>query len=239
MNPKEIAGFKAAEFVENGMILGLGTGSTVHYTLMRLCELVKEGLRIKGIPTSKKTEEIARKYGIPITSFDEYSQLDLTIDGADEVDENFNMIKGGGGALLREKIVARASKKYIVVIDSSKLVKKLGEKSPLPVEVLPFGWKVTKKYLEKLGFEVTIREKENKYFVTDNENYILDCNLSNIPKIKTKAKIKDKLGISSDIELLDYQINNIPGVIQNGLFLNIADIIIIGKEQGYEIRERS
>ena len=135
--------------------------------------------------------------------------------------------------------MAKASKKNIVVIDSSKLVKRLGEKFPLPVEVLPFGWKFTKKYLEKLGLEVTIREKENKYFVTDNGNYILDCNLSNISKIKTKAKIKNKLGISSDIELLDYQINNIPGVIQNGLFINIADIIIVGKEKGYEIKEKS
>ncbi len=236
MKVKELAGYKATEFVKDGMILGLGSGSTVYYTFLKLGELIKNGLKIKGIPTSIKTEEIAKKVGIPLTTFEESPHIDLTIDGADEVDVNLNLIKGGGGALLREKIVAKASKKYIVVIDSSKTVEELGKKFPLPVEVFPFGWQMTKLNLENLGLKIEIKKIENKFFVTDNGNYIFHCTLcrnqneqeSQIDKDAYLAKLKE----------LEWKINNIPGVIENGLFLDIADTVIVGDKTGCRIIEK-
>jgi len=214
---KKLAGEKAVEHIEDGMTIGLGTGSTVEYTLRKLGELVKEGLKIKGIPTSIHTQRIAKEEKIPLTSLEENPVIDVTIDGADEVDSDLNLIKGGGGALVREKIIAFNSKKVIIVIDDSKIVKALGIDFPLPVEVVKFGWTSTKKTLEELGCNIELREiMENEPFITDNGNYILDCEFDRI----------------NEPEQLEIDINNIPGVVDNGLFIGLVDEVIVGGKQG-------
>jgi len=214
---KKLAGEKAVEHIEDDMILGLGTGSTVEYTLRKLGELVRKGLKIKGIPTSIHTQRIAKEEKIPLTTLEENLEIDVTIDGADEVDSDLNLIKGGGGALTREKVIAYNSKKVIIVIDDSKVVKALGIDFPLPVEVTKFGWTSTKKVLEGFGCEVKLREiMENEPFITDNSNYILDCEFDRI----------------SEPEQLEIDINNIPGVVENGLFIGLVDEVIVGGKQG-------
>ncbi len=209
VNEKQIIGEKAVDFVEDNMVVGLGTGSTVFYTIRKLGQLVKQGLHITGIPTSIQTEELATKFGIPISKFEDVEQIDIAIDGADEVSSELDLLKGGGGALLREKIVAREAKTFIVVADSSKLVQKLGS-FLLPVEVIPFGVGVTKKNIYRLGGNVNLRESKGKPFKTDNGNYILDCSFSDIlsPKV------------------LERELNMIPGVVENGLFVEMADTVI-------------
>jgi ribose 5-phosphate isomerase A len=209
MNEKQVVGEKAAEFVKDGMIVGLGTGSTVFYTLQKLGQLVKEGLSIQGIPTSVQTEKLAKEFGIPLANFEEMEQIDVAIDGADEVDPNLNLTKGGGGALLREKIIAHAAKQFIVVADSSKLVEKLGA-FLLPVEVVPFGFSMTERYIRKLGCSLEMRLKDGQPFVTDNGNYIFDCNFPDIPYPET----------------LERKLNNIPGVVENGLFVGMTDMLV-------------
>jgi ribose 5-phosphate isomerase A len=214
---KKLAGEKAVEQVKNGMIVGLGTGSTVEYALKKLGEMVKKGLDIKGIPTSVHTKRRAKEEQIPLTTLDENPVIDLTIDGADEVDSDLNLIKGGGGALLREKIIAYNSKRVIIVIDDSKIVKRLGIDFPLPVEVTKFSWNSTKKSLEEVGCEVTLRDiMENEPFITDNGNYILDCDFEKI----------------DEPEQMEIDINCIPGVVENGLFIGLADEVIVGGKQG-------
>ena len=214
---KKLAGEKAADYIEDGMIVGLGTGSTVEYTLKKLGKLVKSGLKIKGIPTSVHTKRIAIEQEIPLTNLEENPVIDITIDGADEVDSNLNLIKGGGGALAREKIIAFNSKKVIIVIDDSKIVKALGIDFPLPVEVLKFGWTSTKKTLEELNCIVELRKiMGNEPFITDNSNYILDCEFDRI----------------DEPEQLEININNIPGVVENGLFIGLVDEVIVGGKQG-------
>jgi len=213
---KKIAGEKAAEYVESGMIVGLGTGSTVEYTLRKIGEMVKNGLDIKGIPTSMHTKKIAKECNIPLTDLEENPAIDITIDGADEVDQNLNLIKGGGGALAREKIVAYHSKKEIIVIDESKIVKALGVNFPLPVEVLKYGWSSTKKVLEGFGCAVELRKIMNDPYLTDNSNYILDCDFE----------------IIESPDQLEKDINNIPGVVENGLFIGLVDEVIVGSRQG-------
>ena len=214
---KKLAGEKAVDHIEDGMIIGLGTGSTVEYTLRKLGELVKKGLKIKGIPTSVHTQRIAEKEKIPLTTLEENPVIDVTIDGADEVDSDLNLIKGGGGALVREKIIAFNSKKVIIVIDDSKVVKALGIDFPLPVEVTKFGWTSIKKTLEEFDCNVELREiMENEPFITDNGNYILDCEFDRI----------------TDPEQLEIDINNIPGVVDNGLFIGLVDEVIVGGKQG-------
>ncbi|MGE4586175.1 MAG: ribose-5-phosphate isomerase RpiA [Mangrovibacterium sp.] len=215
MNPKQLIGEKAAEYVRNGMIVGLGTGSTAYWAVRRIGELVRGGLRIKGVPTSKSTEQLARAEGIPLTSIEELKHIDLTIDGADEFDPDKNVIKGGGGALLREKIVASLSREYIIIADAAKRVDVLGA-FPMPVEVTPFAWQVSARQLEKLGCHIRIRKNGNELFVTDNNNYILDCHFERI----------DRAG-----ELAD-QINRVPGVVENGLFLNMVNCIITTSKSG-------
>jgi len=217
-NLKQKAGEYAARFVKDGMVVGLGTGSTVAYTIKKLGEAVKEGLRITGIPTSIESEKLARSSGIELSSLKEHPEIDLTIDGADEVNPDLDLIKGMGGALLREKIVAKASKVEIIVVDESKLVKVLGLKTPLPVEVLPFGLLATKKEVEKFGCEVMLRKSGESAFITDNGNYILDCKFESI---REPHKLENAL-------------NNIPGVVENGLFLDIADRVIVAKQKGIE-----
>ena len=214
---KKLAGEKAVEYIEDGMIVGLGTGSTVKYTLEKLGEEVKNGLKIKGIPTSVHTKRIAKEKNIPLTTLDENPEIDITIDGADEVDSNLNLIKGGGGALTREKIIAFNSKELIIIIDDSKIVKALGIDFPLPVEVIKFSWAATKKVIEKFGCNVEIRKiMESEPFISDNGNYILDCDFERI----------------DDPQQLEIDLNCIPGVVENGLFVNLADKVIVGGKQG-------
>ena len=209
LNEKKLVGEKAAEFIKDGMVVGLGTGSTVYYTIIKLGQLVKEGLTIQGIPTSVRTEELAKKVGIPLVSFKEIGQIDVAIDGADEVDSNLDLIKGGGGALLREKIIAKAAKQFIVVATPNKMVKRLGG-FQLPVEVIPFGAELTEKHISELGIDPILRQFEGNPYRTDNGNYIFDCDISDILQPKE----------------LEEKLNMIPGVVENGLFINMSDIVI-------------
>jgi ribose 5-phosphate isomerase A len=214
---KKLAGEKAVDHIEDGMIIGLGTGSTIEYALRKIGQLCREGLDIKGIPTSIHTKRIATEEKIPLTTLDENPVIDLTIDGADEVDSNLNLIKGGGGALTREKIIAFNSKKVIIVIDDSKIVKCLGIDFSLPVEVVKFGWTSTKKTLEEFDCQVELRNvMGNEPFITDNSNYILDCEFERI----------------EDPAQMEIDINSIPGVVENGLFIGLADEVIVGGKQG-------
>ena len=216
MNLKQTAGERAIEFVKDGMVVGLGTGSTTYYAIKRLGMMVSQGMDIIGIPTSVQTEKIAKESGIKLSTLEEHPEVDVTIDGADEVDPNLNLIKGMGGALFREKIVASASKMEVIVVDPSKMVEVLGTKSPLPVEVSKFGWKICLKKLEKLGCKAKLRMIEEVEYTTDNDNYIVDCSFERIDNPKS----------------LEAEINCIPGVIENGLFIGIADIVIMGTEDG-------
>jgi ribose 5-phosphate isomerase A len=216
LNLKQVAGERAIEFVKDGMIVGLGTGSTTYFAIKRLGMMVNEGLNIIGIPTSVQTEKIAQESGIRLSNLEEHPEVDVTIDGADEVDPQLNLIKGMGGALLREKIVASASKMEVIVVDPSKMVEILGTKSPLPVEVSIFGWKNCLARLKKLGCDAKLRMKDEVIYITDNNNYIIDCSFERI----------------DNPEDLESEINNTPGVVANGLFLGIADIVIMGTEDG-------
>jgi len=213
---KKIAAEKSVEHVKNGMIIGLGTGSTVEYAIKKLGERINAGLKIEGIPTSLKTKKLALEHKIPLVDLNDYPEIDLTIDGADEVDSHLNLIKGGGGALTREKIVAYHSKKEIIVIDETKVVKKLGIGFPVPVEVTKFGWKATKKSLEELGCTIELRTIMDEVYITDNSNYVLDCDFGKI----------------NEPETLEREINSLPGVIENGLFIDLVDEVIVGSKQG-------
>lgn len=213
MNKKQLAGEAAVQYIEDGMVIGLGSGSTVYWTIKRIGEMVSEGLQVCCIPTSIKTEKLAKECGIPIIGFKDVSNIDITIDGADEVDPNLNLIKGGGGSLLREKIVTFASKALIIVVDDEKLVNRLGN-FPLPVEVTPFGIENTLKKITELGCEAKLRLRDNQIFLTDNHNFIADCSFHNI-------EIPSRLSM---------ELNQIPGVIENGLFYEIVNKVIIGSE---------
>jgi len=215
---KKLAAEKATEFVESGMVVGFGTGSTVFFAINKLGELVRNGLNMKAVSTSDATTELAQSLGIKLISIDEVSQIDLTIDGADEADRSFNGIKGGGGALLFEKIVALSSKVNIWIIDSGKLVDKLG-KFPLPVEVIPFGYKRVFEKLKTMNLNPELRKKGNELFFTDSGNYIIDLQLNEI----------------EDAEKWDKDLKLITGVVETGLFINIPDKIIIGRIDSVEI----
>lgn len=215
MKAKKLTGEKAAQYIEDGMIIGLGTGSTAYYAIKKVGEMVRNGLQIKAVPTSKETAELAAEEGIELVELADVESLDLTIDGADEVDPEFNLIKGGGGALLREKIVASATEKLIIVVDESKLVKHLGA-FHLPVEITPFSWQYTQRMVEKFSCSSEIRKKDGEIFVTDNGNYILDCDF---------GKIEDPLKISVEL-------NKLPGVVENGIFAEMAEIVIVGYNDG-------
>lgn len=217
---KEIAAKIAVDFIKDGMIVGLGTGSTVNYALKEIAERIKKGLKIKAVSSSKATTIISKKLGIPLISIDEIDTIDLTIDGADEVDEDFNGIKGGGGALLLEKIIASISNENIWIVSSNKLVKKIG-KFPLPVEIVPIALTSVFKKFEKKGYKPKVRKSNELNFITDNNNFIIDLHLEVIKEPKC----------------LEIELNMIPGVIENGLFLNVVDKVIIGKNDKYEILE--
>lgn len=226
---KFVAAKRAVDFVEDGMRVGLGTGSTAAWMVRCLGELVREeGLRIKGVPTSARTAQLAREVGIEVISLDEAKWLDLTIDGADEFDGDLNLIKGGGGALLQEKIVATASDQMIVIADIGKEVERLGA-FPLPIEVIPFGWQTTKTLVEEmlismdvLGRDATLRMVGDRPFVTDEGNHILDLHLNRIGNPRQLALV----------------LNQVPGVVENGLFIDICDIVVVGYGDGrVEVRD--
>jgi len=226
---KFVAARRAVDYVEDGMRLGLGTGSTAAWMIKCLGEVIHdEGMKITGVATSERTAQLAEKVGIPIVSLDEAKWLDLTIDGADEYDTDLNLIKGGGGALLQEKIVATASDQMIVIADLSKQVDGLGA-FPLPIEVIPFGWQTTKAIVEEtlvnldvLGRSSSLRMNADKPFVTDQGNFILDLHLR-------------RIGNPRQLSLV---LNQIPGVVENGLFIDICDVVVIGNGDGsVEVRD--
>ena len=220
---KFVAAKRAVDFVETGMKVGLGTGSTAAWMVRCLGERVREeGLRVVGVPTSTRTAQLARQVGIPVTSLDDAKWLDLTIDGADEFDTKLALIKGGGAALLQEKIVATASDQMIVIADAAKEVAQLGQ-FPLPVEIIPFGWQTTKALIEEMlvsmdvmGRDVTMRMNGASPLVTDEANYLVDLHLKRISNPRQLAMV----------------LNQIPGVVENGLFIDICDIVIIGHPDG-------
>ncbi len=219
---KRKAGERAVEYIKDGMVVGLGTGSTVKYTILKLGELVKDGLDIIGVPTSIATEKLAKEMGIKLGSINDYQVIDLTIDGADEVDRNLNLIKGGGGALLREKMIAHASKYEIIVVDESKVKSVLGD-FPLPIEIVKFGYKRTMNVLSTLGCKPLLRVKNGEAYITDNGNYIVDCKFE---RIDEPAK-------------LERRIDEIPGVVEVGLFVGLANKVIVGKKDKIEIMTSS
>lgn len=215
-NAKQLAGERAVDWVQDGMTLGLGTGSTVYYSLQKLGQrIANEGLKVRGIPSSEQTAEIATEVGIPLIDFASAQKLDLYIDGADEVDPQLALIKGGGGALFREKMLASISERFIVVAHDAKYVPVLG-KFPLPIEVVPFGWEITLSRLQALGVPAQRREKEGEIFISDNANYIIDCQFDQIP----------------DPASLNLQIIQIPGVVETGLFINMAHTVIVAAADG-------
>lgn len=215
INVKQLAAEKAVEYVQDGMKVGLGTGSTAYWAIKKLGERVSGGLKITAVATSQASEDQARELGIPLVSFGEVDRLDLTIDGADELDGELQLIKGGGGALLREKIVAMGSDRMIVIADESKAVNTLG-KFPLPVEIVPFAWEWTVADLAKLGCMPELRRSGEELYKTDNGNYIADCYFE---------------AIASAPELA-LSLQRIPGVVEHGLFIGIASIAVIGKSDG-------
>ncbi|HBS46755.1 MAG TPA: ribose 5-phosphate isomerase A [Paenibacillus sp.] len=215
INVKQLAAEKAVEYVEDGMNVGLGTGSTAYWAIRKLGERVSEGLKITAVATSRASEEQARELGIPLVAFSDIDSLDLTIDGADELDSSLQLIKGGGGALLREKIVASNSTRMIVIADEGKVVNTLG-KFPLPVEIVPFAWEWTVAELAKLGCQPELRRSGEELYKTDNGNYIADCRFEAI-------EAAPKLALT---------IQSIPGVVDHGLFIGIAAMAIVGKHDG-------
>ncbi|MBN8647590.1 MAG: ribose-5-phosphate isomerase RpiA [Caulobacterales bacterium] len=227
---KAQAASEALKFVQEGMLLGLGTGSTAAHFVRQLGAKVAQGFKIAGVPTSIATEELAKEVGVPLLNIDEITTLDLVIDGADESDNKLNLIKGGGAALLREKVIAQASKHMIVIADESKLVSKLG-KFPLPIEIIQFATTITinqiKLVLEQCGVKglvMAIRQKDGKSLITDNGNYILDCQCLEIP----------------DPETLCIELNKIPGVVENGIFPNFKGAkrtLILGSPNGARVIE--
>src|SRR6476659_4742651 len=210
---KEAAARASLRFVRDGDVVGLGTGSTAAFAVRFLGERVQAGLKIRGIPTSIHTQELAASLAIPLTTLDEVQDIDVTIDGADEVDPQLELIKGGGGALLREKIVASAARKFVIIADSSKQVAVLG-KFPLPVEVVPFAEALIAHRIGGLGASVTLRkDAQGKPFVTDEGHHILDCLFGQIP----------------DPVVLAIELSRMPGIVEHGLFLDMADVALIGK----------
>lgn len=212
---KRAAAEKALELVQDGMLLGLGSGSTVRYFTEGVGRLVADGMKVRGVPTSRETAELAAELGIPIVT-ELVGSIDLAVDGADEVDSNLNLIKGRGGALFREKLVAEAAKRFIVVVDESKVVKRLGV-GVLPVEVLPFLWRTTAERLAQLGLSLVLRGGEETPYGTDNGNLILD------------VTVPDGIGNSAE---LGRELKLVTGVVEHGLFVGMTDTVIVSDEDG-------
>ena len=218
MTPKEAAGRRAAEYIETDMIVGLGTGSTAEWAIRALGERVAAGLAVKAIPTSEATAALARALDIELTTFAEVSSVDLTIDGADEVDPNLDLIKGLGGALLREKIVASITAHQIIVADPSKRVDRLGTKAPLPVEVVPWAHSLITRSLKERGLDPALRlHTPDVPYSTDNGNYVIDARFP--------------AGID-DARATERWLNALPGVVENGLFVGMTHLVIVGQDDG-------
>jgi len=217
---KQTAGKKAIDFIESGMVIGLGTGSTFRFALEELGARLKSGrlANITCVASSLRTERKAKNLGITLSTFEHIKEIDVTIDGADEVDQNLNLIKGGGGAMLREKILAQNSKRMIVITDDSKISRHLGEKWSVPVEVLPFAWQVEDLYLKSIGGKGQLRKTEKgQIYLTDQKNFVLDCNF----------------GIIKDPERIALLLEKRAGILGHGLFLHMATDLIVGKEENW------
>ena len=220
---KRAAGEAAVDLIHDGARVGLGTGSTVKYFLLALGERVKAGLHVHGVPTSRETAELAKCLHIPLLPEEEEWDLDVAVDGADQVDPQFQLMKGGGGALLREKIVAAAARRFIVLVDHTKCVRVLGKPMPLPVEVTLFGWVQSAKHLQAFGGPPRLRTRAGTMFQTDGGNAVLDVPV-------------DEIEDPADLEV---RLNRIPGVIENGLFVNRTSTLIIGTPDGVDIQHDS
>jgi ribose 5-phosphate isomerase A len=213
---KQRVGQEASLLVHEGMTVGLGTGSTAYWFTISLAERVKKGLRITAVPTSKEVEQLARENGIPVKTLNDVDHIDITVDGADEIDPQGQLIKGGGGALLQEKLVASASRKLVIIADHTKLVQQLG-KYPLPVEVITYNYKhVQRKIEQTYKIEVTLREKNGSAFITDHGHYILNCHFNKI----------------ANAALLNQELHLIPGVVETGLFINMTSSVLAGYVDG-------
>ncbi|MBC8257732.1 MAG: ribose-5-phosphate isomerase RpiA [SAR324 cluster bacterium] len=221
MSEKQRSAEAACEYVKDGMIVGLGTGSTAEFAVKKLGERVREGLSIRGVPTSDSTRELAESEGIPLIDFSETMYIDLTIDGADEIDAELNMIKGGGAALLREKIVASASREEIIIVSGAKLVAQLGA-FPLPVEVIPFGWQIVFNQLESMQGNPELRLKQGQPQLTDQGNFIIDCHFRKI----------------ENAEQLEINLNMLPGVVESGLFIKLCTRMILADGEQIIIKNR-
>lgn len=209
---KKVAGEAAAELVRDGMTLGLGTGSTVKYFLHALGEKVRNGMKVRGVPTSERTASLCHQLGIELLDFSSVDTLDLCVDGADEIDHDFRMIKGGGGALLREKVVATVARENVIIIDSSKLVDRLGS-FPVPVEVVRFGYLHLERRLRARGFDLQLRISGDDPYITDNGHYILDC----------------RMGTIADPSALEADLKTMTGVVDTGLFIGFCHTVIVGR----------
>ena len=221
---KSNAAVRAVQSIENKMVLGLGSGSTASLAIALIGQRVAaDGLEVVGIPTSERTAALARKVGVPLTDFARHRRIDLTIDGADQIEQGtLSLIKGLGGAMLREKIVAEASTRMIVVADHTKLVKQLGSATPLPVEIVPFGWEIAIAKLEALGCSVALRRMDGNTFTTDGGNFVADCRF---------AAIADAAGLQAELK-------RITGVVETGLFVGLASQAILGADDGVTVLER-
>ncbi len=212
----------ALETIQDGFVVGLGSGHTVGPVIELLGKRVRSGLRIRGVPTSLATADLANRLGIPLVSLDDVEAIDVTVDGADEVAPNLDLIKGLGAALVREKIVAASSRRLVIVVGREKLVSSLGEHGVLPVEVVPFGLALCRRRLIELGYPATLRQKDGKLVVTDNGNYILDCKTPLLP----------------DPPIVEQMIEAIPGVVGTGLFLGMAHKVLVDDRGRIEILQR-
>ncbi|HEX4783359.1 MAG TPA: ribose-5-phosphate isomerase RpiA [Candidatus Sulfotelmatobacter sp.] len=216
---KESAARASLQFIQDGQVVGLGTGSTAAYFIKLLAEKVKDGLRVRGIPTSLRSRELAQSLGIPLITLDECQEIAVTVDGADEVDPQLRLIKGGGGAMLREKIVASATRQLVIVVDASKQVPVLG-RFPLPVEVVRFAQALVAKRIRSLGADVQLRKgPDGRPYLTDENNHVLDCCFGQIPNAEGLART----------------LSEMPGVIEHGLFIGMASVVLLAK--GSEIVE--
>jgi ribose 5-phosphate isomerase A len=218
---KQDAAAKAVEYISDNSIVGLGSGSTMYWVMQKLGELVQQGMHVQGIPSSPATEQWAKEFNVPLVYFSsDMTKADVAIDGADEVDPDFHMIKGGGGSLLREKIIADAADKLIIAVDQNKIVQQLGS-FPLPVEITPFGWQKTARDIQSLGCDPVLRRDRGEPFETDNGNYVIDCDFQLIERP----------------DELHHQLIQLVGVVETGLFADMADIIIAGTDGGTETFE--
>ncbi len=222
MDLKEEAAKAAIVHVKSGMVVGLGSGSTASIAIKLLGDMVRHGMKIVGVPTSRDSEILGRSVGIEIGELKEHPEVDVTIDGADEVDPRLNLVKGLGGALVREKIVASSTKMEIIVVDDSKLVEFICQKAPLPVEIVKFSHESTIKRLERLGCKASLRKRDGETFVSDNGNYIVDCRFRRI----------------DDPADMERRINNIPGVVDNGLFVGLAHKVLVASKDGVRTMDK-